>query len=154
MRQTIANLPSARASHLTSPQWDTAQCHNCADSGCRCCPYAPGVKDQFASVTTIRFNLTTSSNLSVLCMSESVSARYSLYNDYLPYSFKAPVFPGCHSVFFRTLPRYLTLPLRRAPTCHGNGREPDELTEHHRTDSLQRTDLLPFIPFCEVMNKE
>ena len=65
-----------------------------------------------------------------------------------------PVFPGCHSVFIRTLLRYLTLPLRRAPTCHGNGREPDELTEHHRTDSLQRTALPPFIPFCEVMNKE
>ena len=46
-----------------------------------------------------------------------------------------PVFPGCHSVFIRTLPRYLTLPLRRAPTCHENGREPDELTEHHRAES-------------------
>ena len=36
-----------------------------------------------------------------------------------------PVFPGCHSVFIRTLLRYLTLPLRHAPTCHGNGREPE-----------------------------
>ena len=59
-----------------------------------------------------------------------------------------------HSVFLRTLPRYLTLPLRHAPTCHGNGREPNELTEHHRTEFLQRTVLLPFIPFWEVMNKE
>ena len=58
------------------------------------------------------------------------------------------------SVFIRTLLRYLTLTLRHAPTCHGNGREPDELTEHHRTGSLQRTALLPFIPFCVVMNKE
>ena len=61
---------------------------------------------------------------------------------------------SCHSVFVRTLPRYLTLSLRRAPTCHGNGREPDELTEHHRAGSSQRTALQPFIPFCEVMNKE
>ena len=67
---------------------------------------------------------------------------------------RLPIPPSDTSVFIRTLPRYLTLPLRRAPTCHGNGREPDELTEHHRTDSLQRTALLPFIPFCEVMNKE
>lgn len=62
--------------------------------------------------------------------------------------------PCCHSVFIRTLPPYLTLPLRQAPTCHGSGRDPDELTEHHRTESLQRTALLSFIPFCEVMNKE
>jgi len=30
MRQTTANLPSAMATHLISPQWDAAQCHNCA----------------------------------------------------------------------------------------------------------------------------
>ena len=60
----------------------------------------------------------------------------------LHYPAMLPVFPGCHSVFIRTLLRYLTLPLRRAPTCHGNGREPDVLTEHHRQGSLQRTCLL------------
>ena len=64
-----------------------------------------------------------------------------------------PVIPGRHSVFIRTLPRYLTLPLRHAPTCHGNGREPDELTEHHRTHRMALCFAL-FIPFLEVMNKK
>lgn len=45
------------------------------------------------------------------------------------------------SVFIRTLLRYLTLTLRHAPTCHGSRREPNELTEHYRADSLWRTAL-------------
>jgi len=40
------------------------------------------------------------------------------------------------SVFIRTLLRYLTLTLRHAPTCHGSRREPNELTEHYRAESL------------------
>ena len=51
-----------------------------------------------------------------------------------------------YSVFIRTLLRYLTLTLRHAPTCHGSRREPNELTEHYRADSLWRTAL----PFARV----
>lgn len=51
-----------------------------------------------------------------------------------------------YSVFIRTLLRYLTLTLRHAPTCYVNRREPNELTEHYRADSLWRTAL----PFARV----
>lgn len=50
------------------------------------------------------------------------------------------------SVFIRTLLRYLTLTLRHAPTCYVSRREPNELTEHYRADSLWRTAL----PFARV----
>ena len=58
-----------------------------------------------------------------------------------------------YSVFLRTLPRYLTLPLRRAPTCHGNGREPDELTEHHRAQPLVAMPTLLLRFYLEPGNK-
>ena len=63
-----------------------------------------------------------------------------------------------YSVFIRTLLRYITLTLRHAPTCHGSRREPNELTEHYRADSLWRT-ALPFarvriytLHDCSIMN--
>lgn len=51
------------------------------------------------------------------------------------------------SVFIRTLLRYLTLTLRRAPTCFVNGREPDELNEHHRLRAMGTQHPRFFSPF-------
>lgn len=49
--------------------------------------------------------------------------------------------PCRHSVFIRTLPSYLTLPLRQTLFCHGKERKPNEFTEHHRAWSWPRLTL-------------